>query len=351
MSNVSSKLSEKIAKLFARADHPNTTEHEAAACRDKAEKLMREHKISEAMLHLTEEQERVFEQHIVKTDWHGAVSYGTRQSIAIHVFKHAGCQTKHLWRNDEILHVVGYPADVFYGKILFERAIAELTEVLDPKWDDTLTEACNIYRYKNSGRTWEEVRGWFQLHAGKDLSVQALFGRYEKWRKVIGAEKVPGTRRHEAYRRSVETAFVRTLWGRLSELRIRSQQEEQEPGEYAIAIVKDEDALREEFYNLFPEMRPETQAEREAREAKSEAEYEAALKAEEARRAAMTEKQRQAEDRRNEREAKRAEREYQAYLNRNRQDAAGWAVGHSAAQKVRVLLNDEVKNEKVSLGS
>lgn len=348
MTNVSPKLSEKIAKLFARADHPKTPEHEAASCREKAEKLMREHKISEAMLHLTDEQKRVFEQYIVPVRW-GAVTYGTRQSIAVHVFRHAGCQTKHLWRGNEMLHVVGYPADVFYGKILFERAIKELEEVLDPGWNDTLTEANNIYRLRNSGMTWDEVRDVFIENTNKELSVQALFGRYEKWRKVLGHEKVPGTRRHQAYRRSVEGSFISTLYARLADLRFRAQQDEDEPGEYAIAIVKDDEALLEEFYNLFPDMRPETDAERQARMAKSAEEAQAAQKAEEARRASLTDAQREAEDRKAARAKERARKEYEAYQERNRQDIAGWKVGHHAAEKVRVLLNDEVKNDRGSL--
>ena len=62
MSNFNSKIAERVAKLFERADHPSTPEHEAAACRERAEQIMRENRISQAMLHLTDEQKRVFEQ-------------------------------------------------------------------------------------------------------------------------------------------------------------------------------------------------------------------------------------------------------------------------------------------------
>lgn len=348
MSNDTAKLTEKIAKLFARADHPNTSEHEAAACREKAEKLMREHKISEAMFHLTEEQERVFEQYLVPAKW-SPLDYGTYQQLAVIAFNHAGCQFKHLWGVDYSLHVVGYPADVFYGKVLFERAIVELEEVLNPQWNDTYTENRNVYRFRNAGLTWEQVQEVFAEHTGKRIGVQALHARYQKWAQAVGEEKKPGTRRHEAYRRSVQEAFRRTLWNRLADLRARSGKQDDEPGEYAIALIKDEDALLEEFYNLFPEMRPETEAEREARQAKDAAERAEAEAAEKARWERLTDAQRAAEQRAKERAEKRAQKAYEAYRARNVYDSSGWAVGNSAAEKVRVLLSDEVANNGVSL--
>lgn len=347
MSNINTKLSEKIAKLFERADHPNTSEHEAAACREKAEKLMRENRISEAMLHLTDEQKRVFEQYIVPTNW-GVVSYGARLDVAVTAFEHAGCKVKSIYGGKEMLHVVGYPTDVFYGKVLFERAIEELNEVLDPQWKDNMSEDQNIYRFKNSGRTWAEVRDLFALHSGKDFTIQGVQYRYKKWCKHIGAQEVPQTRRHEAYRRSVESAFTVTLFRRLYDLKVSTSQED-EPGEYAVALIKDEDALLEEFYNLFPEMRPETPAEREARRAKSAAERAEAERLEEARRAALTDRQREAEDRKAQRAKERAEKAYRAYRDRNREDLSGWAAGDRAAQRVRLSLNDEMSHTKHSL--
>lgn len=349
MSNVNAKLAEKIAKLFERADHPNTSEHEAAACREKAEKLMRENRISEAMLHLTDEQKRVFEQYIVPTNW-GVVSYGARLNVAVNSFEHAGCKVKGLYGGKEMLHVIGYPADVFYGKVLFERAIAELEEVLDPKWKDNMSEDQNIYRLKNSGKTWSEVGVIFAEVTGREVTDSALIYRYKKWCKHIGVDALPQTRRHEAYRRSVESAFGVTLFRRLNDLKVSTSQED-EPGEYAVALIKDEDALLEEFYNLFPEMRPETPAEREARRAKSAAERAEAERLEQARRAALTDRQREAEDRKAQRAKERAEKAYRAYCERNREDLSGWAAGDRAAQKVRLSLNDEMTHTKHSLNA
>lgn len=347
MSNLNSKIAERIAKLFERADHPNTPEAEAAACREKAESIMRENRISQAMLHLTDEQKRVFEQYVVPSAW-GEMDWGTRHQIAVVAFEHAGCRVKTLYGANEMLHVVGYPADVFYGKVLFERAIAELRETLDPQWKDNMTDEQNIFRLKNSGMTWAEVAGKFTEVTGRETTGQSMLYRYKKWAKLVGHEEVQQTRRHGAYRNSLQEAFSSTLYRRLDDLR-RSAQGDEEPGEYAIAIVKDEDALREEFYNLFPEMRPKSAEERKAARESYLSKVAEETKAEEERRAKLTDAQRAKEDRARAREEARSEREYQAYRERNRKDAAGWAVGHRAAKRVRVSLNDEMKGGRTSV--
>lgn len=349
MSNFNSKIAERVAKLFERADHPSTPEHEAAACRERAESIMRENRISQAMLHLTDEQKRVFEQYIVPAKW-GVVSWGTQHSIAVAVFEHAGCQVKTLYGAKETAHVVGYPADVFYGKVLFERAIAELEETLNPQWRAGMSDEQNIFRIKNSGKTWAEVAEEFAEN--KDLekipAVQSVMYRYDKWTKLVGVERLRQTRRHDAYRNSLQESFSSTLYSRLEDLRRRAEGQE-EPGEYAIAIVKDEDALREEFYTLFPEMRPKSAEEREAFWSEYRAKEAARARAEEERRAKLTDKQRAAEDAQRERAERRAEREYQAYRERNRKDAAGWTVGNHAAKRVRVRLDDEMSTGKASV--
>lgn len=348
MSNLNSKIAERIAKLFERADHPNTSEHEAAACREKAEGIMREHKISEAMLHLTDEQKRVFEQYIVPTKW-GVVDYGIRQQIAALAFEHAGCRIKSLYRGSEMAHVMGYPADVFYGKVLFERAIAELEETLDPQWQANMSLDQNIFRLKNSGVTWVQVAEKFAEETGRETvpTIQAMQGRYKKWAKLAGVEAVQ-TRRHSAYRASLQASFSTTLFSRLDDLK-RQAQGTEEPGEYAIAIVKDEDALREEFYSVFPEMRPKSKDERDAFWAKHNAELAESKRLEEERRAKLTDRQRAAEDAKAARAEARSEREYQQYRDRNRKDLAGWAVGNRAAKRVRVSLNDEMSGGRTSV--
>lgn len=347
MSNLNSKIAERIAKLFERADHPNTTEHEAAACREKAETIMRENRISQAMLHLTDEQKRTFEQYLVPTKW-GVVDYGIRQQVATLAFEHAGCKVKAIYGTKDMIHVMGYPADVFYGKVLFERAIAELEETLDPEWKSNMTLDQNIFRLKNSGKTWGQVGQAFAEVEGREVSDQALIYRYKKWAKMVGHEEVAQTRRHDAYKNSLQASFSTTLFSRLDDLK-RQAEGTEEPGEYAIAIVKDEDALREEFYSVFPEMRPKTKEQRDAFWAEHRAKASEAARIEEERRAKLTDRQRAAEDAKAAREEARSEREYQQYRERNRKDLAGWAVGNRAAKRVRVSLNDEMSGGRTSV--
>ena len=342
MSNVKlENMKRRITALLDRAEHPNTNEHEAASAREKAEELMKAHRIERAMLHLKGHDERRFE--VKKFD----VRYSDF-SIFIAVFDHVNA---HVAVDGQGYAVVGYPEDIFYGETLYRRAAAEQDEALSPIWKDELSVERNIYRLRTSGMEWRSVFFRLPTEVKEQLGVvypdqsamNKLQYRFRKEQDRIGAEPFVWRKDKQEFNRWFRQGFSSRLTQRLWDLRKRA---EAEPtvGEYAVAILSDDEALKEEFYNLFPQYRPASEEDRK----KARAQREADAQAEAERRANLTDAQRRREDEKAEREARQAERRWRKYEKENTPDRNAWAAGTKRAEKVRLLLNDEVKtNDKV----
>ena len=331
----------RITALLDRAEHPNTNEHEAAVAREKAEELMREHRIERAMLHLKGHDKRRFE--VKKFD----VAYRDF-SIFVTAFDHVNC---HVAVDGTGYAVVGYPEDIFYGETLYRRAAAEQTEALEPNWKPEETIESNIYRLRKSGMDWRSVFWHLSDEAREALGVtypdqsamNKLHYRFRKEQERLGAPNFVWRKDRFEFRRWFRQGFASRLTQRLYDLKKRSEAEPTE-GEYAVALISDDEALREEFYNLFPQYRPTSEEDRAKFRAKAQAEREAEAE----RRANLTEAQRRREDEKAEREARQAERRWKRYQRENTPDQNAWAAGTQRAEKVRLLLNDEVKtNDKV----
>ena len=330
------RIKKRITALLDRAEHHATAEHEATACREKAEELMQEYRIERAMLNLEDNSKREF---VVKNLGGIEDLRLTRvgHSIRRAAFQHAKCQVANAYWDTT---VVGYAEDVFYGEVLTQRAFSELLKRLYPVWDNDLDWRENIYYLKTSGMTYQEVRDATPEQFKKGMFAGKIRWAVESWEDHLGIPHQPMTRRHEAYRKSFEDAFQDRFEKRLRELRDHQMQNDT-PGEYAVALISDDDALKEEFYRLFPHYRPETKEEREAKWAKWMKESEDQKKAEEDRRAKMTQAQRDAEDRKKRREEEKREREWRKFQERNRRDETGWSAGAAAADRVRLRMDDE----------
>ena len=331
----------RITALLDRADHPNTSEHEAAACREKAEQMMAEYRIERAMLHLKGHDKRRFEVKEFKIKY-------SESSIFVAVFDHVNC---HIAVSGGGYSVVGYPEDIFYGETLFNRAVAEQNEALYPLWKQDQTIEKNIYRLRRSGMGWPQVFANLPVEAREELGVvwydqstmNKLHYRFRKEQDRIGAEPFVWRKDRFEFARWFRQGFSSRLSQRLWDLQ-KSAQGDAPQGEYAVALLNDDEALREEFYNLFPQYRPASEADR----AKARAQREADAQAERERRANLTDAQRRREDEQAAREARKAERRWRKYEKENTPDRNAWAAGTKRAEKVRLLINDEVKtNDKV----
>ena len=331
----------RITALLDRADHPNTSEHEAAACREKAEQLMADYRIERAMLHLKGHDKRRFEVKEFKVSYRLA-------SVFANIFSHVNC---HVAISGNGYSVVGYPEDIFYGETLLQRAQTELHSALQPTWMDDRTVEANIYAFRRAGFAWDDVYSAIPVDVREEMgiltySVPALNKvryRFRKEEQRLGAPKFVWHKSRSDFQRWFAQGFSNRLFQRLLELKARSEDEPVQ-GEYALAIQTDDEALREEFYNLFPQYRPASEEDRKRARAQREADEQA----ERERRANLTDAQRRREDEQAERDARQAERRWKKYQKDNTPDRNAWAVGTERAEKVRLLLNDEVKaNDKV----
>lgn len=341
------KIKGRISALLNRADHHATTEHEAAACREKAEDLMRSYRIERAMLNLEDNSKRKFE---VKefdnaTDsrlfLRSANYYFVRES-----YKHAKCQVSGGFGKTT---VVGYPEDVFYGTVLYQRAAAEFIDKLFPQWDDERSFQENCYRLKRSGLSFKDVQWHIWYATNEEPTLAQIRHAVWRWEEDNDIPHRPHSRRHDAYRDSFADAFIERLRQRLQALRDREMHEDEDKQEYAVAIVKDDDALKEEFYRLFPHLRPKTREEVDAEMAEWNKKWAKDAEEERKRRENMTQAQRDREDAKKAREDARRRREWERFAYRNRKDTTGWSEGTSAADSVRLRMDDEFSGSRTAL--
>ena len=345
----SKKIQDRIASLLRRAEHPNTTPEEAQACQEKAEALVQKYRLEEAELHLTEEQKRVFDKKVYGYSTFDGWTYefGT---LVLTIADHTNCLYSYSGSDGGYV-LLGYPHDVFYADVLIQRAIQAYNELVYPRWNETYSLEKNIYRTKMSGRTWEEVFGHLPLSVCKELQekykwpLDFLERSFRKYEKEMGLEPATFTRRHEAYRETLRKSFRTRLGDRLYGLKKKSEEDQDlssERDRLAVAIVQDEDALKQEFYRLFPQHSPEAKAKR--RE-----ENQRAAEAERAAFEALSDEEKEKVLKEESKERARSQREWEEFKERNRDDPAAWSVGVEAADRVRLSLNDEIVDDRIYL--
>lgn len=339
------KIQDRIASLLRRAEHPNTTPEEAQACQEKAEALIQKYRLEEAELHLTEEQKRVFEKKAYNRTTFDGWSYEFG-GMVISIGEHANCYATYSFE-DRGYVILGYPHDVFYADVLIGRAIEAYNELIYPRWDDTYSFERNVHRLKTAGSTWEGVLYDLPSTLREEVwekykwPLDYLERSFRKYEKKMGMEPVTFTRRQKAYQDTLRRSFRNRLDDRLHDLKKKATQDlVEERDRLAVAIVQDEDALKQEFYRLFPNHSPEAQKKR-----REEMEREKAARESEFN-ALSEEEQKKAREKQAKADA-RARKEWEEFQERNRPDPGAWAVGVQAADRVRLSLNDEVQDTRV----
>lgn len=345
----SKKIQDRINSLLRRAEHPNTTPEEAQACQEKAEALMQKYRLEEAELHLTEEQKRVFEKKVYNRTtvdgWRFASEFG---GLVVSVAEHTNCYFTYS-TEDKGYVILGYPHDVFYADVLIQRAVQAYNELIYPTWNDTYSLERNIHRLKTSGSTWEEVlyslpnETYKEVLAKYKWPLDFLERSFRKYEKQMGLEPATFTRRHQAYQDTLRKSFRRRLDDRLYDLKKKASQDEglvSERDRLAVAIVKDEDALKQEFYRLFPNHSPEAQKKRREEMEKEMADRQSAFNA-------LSEEEQKKVREEEAKKRAREKKEWREFQERNRPDPAAWSAGTEAADRVRLSLNDEIKDNRV----
>lgn len=351
-----------VQKLLTLAMDDRTPEAERLLAQDRADRLMVRHMLDQADLTIEERSA------IVHQEW--PVTFSPEFSAALRqlleaIFQHTQCRAHVSYhyvpetKTNYKVTVVGTPESINYAERLWMVAFTELVRNMFPKWDGSKSFDANVYAFVKAGFKWRDIHeiAWKQA-ATEDYDIpnpyppqaqpswnsQGVYagdgGRlkraYNRELKRLGEGSQSHTNRHGAYRASYVSGFSATIRKRLVQMRrdAKADLSSDDNDRYALAVRSTEEMTDEEFYRLFPQYDPEVQ------EKKFTEEWEAEL----ARRAALTPKQRAAEEAKREREEERARK----YANRvrngaNLYDDSGWQRGGAVAAKVNLRNDPNVK--------
>lgn len=344
----------RVQKLLNLAMDEGATEDERRLAQEKADQLMVEHMIEQSEL----KKDDPNRSRVTHAEWRLNLSTEFRQEIRgllNAVISHAKCRhtIKVDWSDRDTPYrviIVGMPEQIAYAERLWFIVFTEMTRNMFPKWDNSLGFDTNVYNHVKAGFKWREIHeiAWKELGAASGLpdpypadlqpswNNRAVYGgkagklktALHREQKRLGEERENHTNRHGAYRSSYVQSYSSTIRLRLQRMAKASREAVADADRYALALRSTEQQTDAEFYRLFPEFDPEVIAKQNA----------AAAAAEQARRAAMTQAQRDAEDRRQQRAYRSARRTFGRIQDRS-YDSNGWNRGSKVAE--RVNLNDD----------
>lgn len=171
------KILDRVAKLLERANHKNTGAPERDACLKKADALMMQHQIDEAMLSARTAGRSAPAEPIIadatfvsKEDEFFGVLGKIASTFAGLCKVRIIITTKYEKdENDRIvfldsgpqiltgLKICGFPDDASYFQMLWTSAFLVFSDKLNPRWNNSETLAWNIRQQKESGVKWGSI--------------------------------------------------------------------------------------------------------------------------------------------------------------------------------------------------
>ena len=258
------KVMDRIRKLLALADHPNTPPHEADNARQRADAMMFQYRIEEA----TAVAGGLYgdDEHGMKPIWRvlhlSGIStefFQSYRSIGNVIVNHVGAQVVFTFEQGEsVMDACGYKSDLMYADVLLTSCLLEFGKRLEPKYDANLSDAENIYILRSAGM---ERRRISALVFGPWETENEMKAKNRKVTKIFKAE---AERRGEdpsallgrgnsvkTYRSSYADGFVSQLHQRLYRMRSAHGQESG-----AIVLADRSERVKEAFYEKYPQYRP-----------------------------------------------------------------------------------------------
>jgi hypothetical protein len=317
------KLLTRIRGLLEKAES-TTFEPEREALLAKAQKLMDQHRIDMAMLDFgkaTASREPVeVRLNLGWSEWSQ-----TKFSILYYIGEHCGVRV-----------MVGMQDDIVMVELLFTVASLEFDSKINPVWDSEKSFDANVYALHGAGRKWKDIAFIANRHGGNPKTGQPGSTTEGTWLKTayrrecarLGHEPRRQTQRHEAYRESFANSFLSTIVQRLAKMRKNADAERGGSIDNLPAVMSVKDKVNAKFWSMFPHLHPdELERQRQEHRAREKARWDALSPQERAR---------------EEKERNRPPR-----AGRSTYDEAGWAAGHSAAQRVDLLGGkNRVRNQE-----
>lgn len=337
----SEKIMERVAKLLAIAEHPNTPAPEAELALKQANSLITKHAIDEALLRQSQsvgERRAITHMTIIlgggefrpylRTIFESAAE-ALRVSVASKTVRIDGGAL------DTEFHMYGANEDVVWLDMLFNMIKLQFLLKLDPRWDSSKSYDENVYTFKVAGFKWIEIDQEAQRHGhprnestkvvdkmdetrdpdrfwdfwerramwrelvldrdnGRVLEYTNFFHKlkaaYVRHAKAIGDDTRVVTQSHQAYRLSFAESFRMRMTERFWDMQRQAESEMDTIPGAALAIRDMKDDADRAMWMDFPHMSPEEIARR-REEMRKQAEAE--RKAREDMLAAMTPAERQ----------------------------------------------------------
>lgn len=354
----------RVQKLLNLAMDEGATPDERKLAQERADRLMVEHMIEQSELKKDDPSRSRATSVTWKMNMGNEFRNATEQMLAS-IVKHAQCRYRVKIDFSDVEHrhhviIVGLPEQIAYAERLWFIAFTEMARNISPKWDERESFDTNVYAFVKAGMKWRQIHeiAWTKLGSLSGLPDPYPADKQTPWAKTycgdggrlkralkreqfrLGEENEHHTNRHSAYRSSYVSGYTATIGRRLREMASASKESVADADKYALAVRSTAEQADAEFYRLFPEFDPEN-----IRKASA-----AAQAAEMARRAAMTQAQRDAEDKR-QKAAYRSARAYYGKLGGNKSyDSNGYARGDKVAKSVNLNDNKAAGERKKEIG-
>lgn len=372
------KILDRVAKLLALAEHPNTPAPEAEIALLQANRLIAKHAIEEAVLrqHQTVGERRA----LVRRDINLGGGHTFRPYLRTVLGYAAETNRVSVATLGETASMFGADEDVAWVDMLFNMIKLQFLSKINPTWDKSKSYDENVYTFKVAGYKWAQInaeaiknnerdaRKWVEqrvyVGVGEDAVVPhyypegrivrmddeyglgyaiietpenklsgILIAAYKRWAKAVGDDAPVSTQDFRSYRLSYAEAFRATMRSRFVQMMKDAEEERDTIPGAALALrdlkVDADQAMYDAFPNLSPEEVKKRRQEEYERQQREAAERQAKLDA-------MTDKQREKFLEAEERERRRNQKYWDAYQDRNaiRHDAGARRRGERAAESV-----------------
>lgn len=373
------KILDRVAKLLAIAEHPNTPGPEADVALMQANKLIAKHAIEEALIrqHQTVGERRalVNKQIVVGA---GSGFSSTLRTVLHYAADANRVSVAFLSTGADVLF--GADEDVAWVEMLFSMIKLQFLLKIDPKWDTAKSYDENVYNLKVAGTSWKDINAESVKHGSRDArkwtqtagyldrdteepyyqreyrNVQVtrrneesgsvfgtweapeeklsgiLIAAYKRWAANVGDDSLVTTQNPRAYKRSYADAFSSRMAMRFLDMKRENEAEMDTIPGAAIAIRDLKAEADQAMWGMFPDLSPEARERRRQaayeQQQREDAEYQAKLDA-------MTPKQREAFLEKEERQRRRQDEAYWRSLEKGpRADMGARRRGESAANSV-----------------
>lgn len=286
-------IPEKVRRLIAIAEHPETPAAEAEVALRQANTLMTRHAIDEAVLRSSQTATERRRPVVEKWSWMESVSvFSTHLRTMLSAIARANrCKVVISYRAPYEATVIGMAEDAAWVQTLYTNCYLTFLSRLNPKFDPAAMDA-SIYAFKIAGHTWIET--WWamvdalglreavpterwtypvrvrddaaSLAAMKEAGIplrppvrgqtSAFVAAYRRHAAKIGDHTRVETHMTAVYRRSFAQAFADRIAQRLWQMERDSKAEVRAAGA-ELVLVGLEEAVNEALWTEFPNLHPD----------------------------------------------------------------------------------------------